>query len=652
MMMVMIHPPYDPASPLSSHPDVSVLVVDDDDDDRGEGGHGDAVDEKKTVSNPKGRALSGVWCTRGHYRRDPEAATRRCSSFNSTLSSLSSHQNTNTNNDTSPTAVTASLLCFNAPSWRWRGSHTRLLKLTKKSRKHQGSSEGSTAGSACSMAALAATRDEDLSINILLGDNRKQINPQQKREELEKEVRMLQKLLSQEETVHEILHSVHNRGRGSTISIPNFLPPKMKELLAELAMVEDEIARLECQISHLHKNIRHEKESKEDMIHSANPSPLNCRVPERTGFDTKALHFISKAIKGDYSIKDFRLMDKPESLFSDQKENQFVGEAKILPGKFWVSGGAPAVASYASLLRDLRHPTPKPREGRHETPLKSSTLCSKVEEEKLQKWEPNKLSESIMKCLNFIYIRLLRTSRAMEIEKLGTTISRPTQLNSSLNSRSFRAEACSGSKANPVSQRESRQADPYGVFDSEDAIPRDIGPYKNLVRFTASSMDPKCISSSSPVPLLKKLRELMTQLQKIDLGSLTTQQKLAFWINMYNACIMNGFLQYGVPSTPEKLLALLNKATLNVGGSTINAQAIEHFILRKPSSSNPKEIHWKGDRDGTDKEAMVRELYGLETIDSNIAFALCCGTRSSPAVSKTRPEHTSMEILHSIPFLR
>lgn len=30
---------------------------------------------------------------------------------------------------------------------------------------------------------------------------------------------------------------------------------------------------------------------------------------------------------------------------------------------------------------------------------------------------------------------------------------------------------------------------------------------------------------------------------------------------------------------------------------------------------------------------IVGELYGLETPDPNIIFALCCGTRSSPAVS-------------------
>lgn len=124
-------------------------------------------------------------------------------------------------------------------------------------------------------------------------------------------------------------------------------------------------------------------------------------------------------------------------------------------------------------------------------------------EESIQNWQPNKLSESIMKCLNFIYVRLLRTSRAIELEKAGP-ISRSMQ--SSITSRSFRADTSLNSKSSIVLQKDSRQQDPYGIFDMEESIPRDIGPYKNLVIFSSSSMDPKCISSSSSVPLIKKLR--------------------------------------------------------------------------------------------------------------------------------------------------
>jgi hypothetical protein len=43
------------------------------------------------------------------------------------------------------------------------------------------------------------------------------------------------------------------------------------------------------------------------------------------------------------------------------------------------------------------------------------------------------------------------------------------------------------------------------------------------------------------------------------------------------------------------------------------------------------QVNQKKEKD--DKEAVVRKLYGLESMDPNITFALCCGTRSSPAVS-------------------
>ncbi|XP_014493355.2 uncharacterized protein LOC106755676 isoform X2 [Vigna radiata var. radiata] len=476
---------------------------------------------------------------------------------------------------------------------------------------------------------------------------KKKITGRQKRQELEREVAMLQRLLEQEEKFHEILEMVHNRPNGSAISIPNFLPPKMRELLGELVMVESEIARLESQISQLQAGLKHEqevtKESKSKTWNQGNlsnsnnhlstspvpnPSPIRRRVQERMAFETKALHFISKAIKGDYNLSDFSLNDKAAFLKTsvEQKENKFQEDVKFherIPRKN-------GTVKPPSPMRDPRHPSPKLRERNPEMYLDLPTrslLDPLLSEENDLKWQPNKLSESIMKCLNFIYVRLLRTSRAMELEKSGP-ISR--SVHSSLSSRSFRVDTGSIPKPSLLLQKESRQQDPYGIFNTEESIPRDIGPYKNLVIFTSSSMDPKFISSPSSIPLLRKLRILMSNLQTVDLKSLTNQQKLAFWINVYNACIMHGFIQYGVPSTPEKLLALMNKATLNVGGNLINAQAIEHFILRKRDISSMKEVQHKGEWE--EKESVVRELYGLESVDPNVTFALCCGTRSSPCV--------------------
>jgi hypothetical protein len=43
------------------------------------------------------------------------------------------------------------------------------------------------------------------------------------------------------------------------------------------------------------------------------------------------------------------------------------------------------------------------------------------------------------------------------------------------------------------------QQDHYGVFGIQDAIVRDVGPYKDLVWFTSSSFDPRGGFSSSPL---------------------------------------------------------------------------------------------------------------------------------------------------------
>ncbi|XP_057948926.1 uncharacterized protein LOC131144353 isoform X2 [Malania oleifera] len=483
----------------------------------------------------------------------------------------------------------------------------------------------------------------------------------QQRRELEGEISTLQKVLRHEEKVREILEQVHGGNNASAISIPSDLPPKMKELLEELAMVEEEIAQLEGQISHLQDDLKQEQEVittesskskqwKHDFLSSPRgsfsvpPNPPSTPVKgvvvqERMEFDqTKALHFISKAIRGDYHLNDFSINEKMKHwrAFPHNEENHFQEEAGFsekIPRKSVLLKPA------ASPLRDPRHPTPRrARNVELSLPLTDlrtnspSHLISPQEESKIQKWQPNKLSEKILKCLMFIFVRLTRTSRAMELEKSGP-ITRSSF--SSLSSISFRADTSTNSKSSLILHKETRQQDPYGIFEPEESIPRDIGPYKNLFIFTANSLDPKCISNSNTIPLLEKLRTLMNCLEKADLKFLTSQQKLAFWINMYNACIMHGSLHHGVPSSPENLLALLKKATLNIGGNMINAHAIEHFILRKPTSSSTKE---------DEKETIIRKLYGLESFDANVTFALCYGTRSSPAVRIYRAESVAVEL--------
>lgn len=148
----------------------------------------------------------------------------------------------------------------------------------------------------------------------------------------------------------------------------------MKELLAELATVEDEITRLESRISSLQTELNREKEvTKEAKSKEAGqrreipdspfrPStlvmnPSTKGYNEKISFETKALHFISKAIKGDYNLSDFSIHDRLRSMsaFSNRKENH-PGEEVEYQEKTPSKSG---ILKSPSPFRDPRHQTPK-----------------------------------------------------------------------------------------------------------------------------------------------------------------------------------------------------------------------------------------------------------------------------------------------------
>ncbi|KAJ0614600.1 hypothetical protein HanIR_Chr02g0064251 [Helianthus annuus] len=158
--------------------------------------------------------------------------------------------------------------------------------------------------------------------------------------------------------------------------------------------------------------------------------------------------------------------------------------------------------------------------------------------------------------------------------------------------------------------------DPYNIcFEYEK---RDVGPYKNLYAVEVTS-----INKNEPRILL-----LLGKLASVNLTSLSHQEKLAFWINIYNSCMMNAFLEHGIPESPEMVVQLMQKATINVGGHYLNAISIEHFILRLPFHS--KYTFAKGVKND---EITARSVFGLELSEPLVTFALSCGSWSSPAVS-------------------
>lgn len=92
---------------------------------------------------------------------------------------------------------------------------------------------------------------------------------------------------------------------------------------------------------------------------------------------------------------------------------------------------------------------------------------------------------------------------------------------------------------------------------------------------------------------------------------------------------MNAFLEQGIPTSPEMVVALMPKAVINVGGHLLSAMTIEHFILRLPYHIKDAKVSTKGPKNET---TIIRGVFGLEWPEPLVTFALSCGSWSSPAV--------------------
>ncbi|KAJ7518582.1 hypothetical protein O6H91_21G075300 [Diphasiastrum complanatum] len=233
-----------------------------------------------------------------------------------------------------------------------------------------------------------------------------------------------------------------------------------------------------------------------------------------------------------------------------------------------------------------------------------------------QRTDPNRLSEDTMRCLLTIYLTMTRPCPMSDSDSLSN-LSLSTF--SSFSSQTSGSKSSDNTKFNIGISDQANTPDPYGVCET---LHHDIGPYRQFHDVTAASFDyghiPDCTTN------LKRLREMVGKLAKLDLHGMSRHQKLAFWINIYNTCMMHAFLEYGMPCSSRQVITLTRKAILTVGGRLLNPQSIEH-MLRLPTRSNKPFTASK-------QITCMQSTLGLEWPEPQVVFALCCGARSSPAV--------------------
>ena len=125
-------------------------------------------------------------------------------------------------------------------------------------------------------------------------------------------------------------------------------------------------------------------------------------------------------------------------------------------------------------------------------------------------------------------------------------------------------------------------------------------------------------------------RDLAPQLRSLDLSTLATrEQRLAFWINLYNVLVLDATVTFGVNRSVTEgrlgVVSFFRRAAYDVGGQRFSANDIEHGILRanRPSWAVPGPQF--GPRD-------PRLAWRVRPLDPRIHFALNCASRSCPPI--------------------
>ncbi|XP_030284623.1 uncharacterized protein LOC115588278 isoform X2 [Sparus aurata] len=137
--------------------------------------------------------------------------------------------------------------------------------------------------------------------------------------------------------------------------------------------------------------------------------------------------------------------------------------------------------------------------------------------------------------------------------------------------------------------------------------------------------------SMSADPAFERYSELAIQLQRVELLSLSREEKLAFFINIYNALVIHGNLRLGAPTNMWQRYRFFNYVSYLIGGEVFTLQDIENGVLR-------------GNRKGVAQllkpfsKTDPRLQVALPDAEPLIHFALNCGAKGCPPIKTYTPQ--------------
>ncbi|KAJ1287588.1 hypothetical protein BS78_02G021500 [Paspalum vaginatum] len=245
---------------------------------------------------------------------------------------------------------------------------------------------------------------------------------------------------------------------------------------------------------------------------------------------------------------------------------------------------------------------------------------------------PNNLSEEMVRCMAGVYCKLAdpplvhhraSSSPSSSLSSAASVVS-PQYLGDSMWSPTCAKEAAA---------LDARLINPFRV----EGLKEFSGPYSAMVEVPMVSRDRRRLRDADD--LLQTYRLILYRLETVDLRRMTNEEKLAFWINVHNALLMQAYLKYGVPQNQVKKASLLVKVKPEPTDShtIIKAAVLLSWGRRAVGSSRPTKLAGRPAMTDRVAHGMLPPLQAEckiagRTINAAViqGLVLGCSTHSSP----------------------
>jgi GH15 family glucan-1,4-alpha-glucosidase len=133
--------------------------------------------------------------------------------------------------------------------------------------------------------------------------------------------------------------------------------------------------------------------------------------------------------------------------------------------------------------------------------------------------------------------------------------------------------------------------------------------------------------------LYQRYVNLSYSLKNMDLDLLRTrEEKLAFWINLYNVIVIHAVIELGIRDSVKEVWHFFTRVHYQIGGLLFSPEDIEHGILRG-NRRPPYSLFRKFAANDP------RLTYRVETLDPRLHFAQVCASSSCPPIEVYTPEN-------------